>query len=294
MDPTSRFLVGLFLSSAMLGIGLQVGVRDIRSTLATPGLLGRSLLANFVLVPALGVFIVRVVPMPLDVAIGFLMLALAPGGLGALQFTSRAKGALFYAGALTLLLATLSVFFVAAIAGRFLPTTQPLTVPYGLVLGILFVFLALPLGVGVAVHHGFPKQAEKAGKVLGGIAALTFVAWVVYLMGVRKEAIAALGPGVVVAMLAFIGGSILIGLLFGGPDWETRAVLASASSMRNAGLCFIIATRSFPGTKVPVAILAFSALMVPPNLMLTLYSVLRGRRKHGPGHVGTKLSHTHA
>ena len=78
-------------------------------------------------------------------------------------------------------------------------------------------------------------------------------------------------------MLVFILGSMIIGWLLGGPCAETRRVLASASSMRNAALCLLIANCDFPHTKVPATVLAFSALMLPPNLLLTLYALIRNR-----------------
>jgi BASS family bile acid:Na+ symporter len=78
-------------------------------------------------------------------------------------------------------------------------------------------------------------------------------------------------------MVVFVLASMSIGWLLGGPYAETRRVLASASSMRNAALCLLIANHDFPSTDVPATVLAFSALMVPPNLLLTLYALIRKR-----------------
>jgi BASS family bile acid:Na+ symporter len=41
--------------------------------------------------------------------------------------------------------------------------------------------------------------------------------------------------------------------------------------MRNVALALAIASRSFPGANVDVGILAFSALMLPPNVLFTIY-----------------------
>jgi BASS family bile acid:Na+ symporter len=277
MDPFTRIVLRVFLATAMLGIGLQVKAQDARSVLAARGLVARSLAANFLVVPALGVLLVRGVPMPPDVETGFLLVAFAPGGLGALQFTTKGKGALFYAGALTFVLALLSIFVSPAAAGLLRPELRSLSVPYTQALGFLLAYLLLPLAVGMAAHARFSGLAEKAGKVLAVISTLTFFAGAVYLRHGRRQAIIELGPSVTAAMLLFIVGSIFIGWLLGGPDAETRRVLASASSMRNAVLCLLIANRDFPSTQVPTAVLAFSALMLPPNLLLTLYALIRNR-----------------
>jgi hypothetical protein len=49
--------------------------------------------------------------------------------------------------------------------------------------------------------------------------------------------------------------------------------------MRNVGLCAVIAIESFPGTKVDIGIVAFSALMVTPNSLLALYESYREKRR---------------
>jgi BASS family bile acid:Na+ symporter len=293
MDTLARALADLFMVTAMLGIGLQVGAEDLRSTLAARGLLARSLLANFVLVPALGISIVAIVPMPADLATGFLLLALAPGGISALQFTSRAKGALLYAGGVTLVLAVLSIFFAPAVAELILPKSYSLSVPYARALEFLLLYLALPLVVGMVAHRLSPRAADKMAKVVTVVASLTFVVFVIYLMGRRKAAIAELGPVVVGAMLVFIVGSMLIGWFLGGPGKETRGVLATVSSMRNAALCFLVASRNFPDANVDVAVIAFSALMVPPNTLLALYLAIRNRRESKRARARAELRHAH-
>jgi len=277
MDLVSRWLAYAFLTTAMLGIGLQVDKDDIHSTLSKRSLLVRSLLANFVLVPALGILVVRLFPMSADVATAFILLAVAPGGLSALQFTKQAKGVGLYAGALTFVLSLLSVLVTPAVAEFVLGSS--LSLPYGRMIGFLVLFLALPLGVGIAGHRAYPRQAEKLARVASVVAAATFVAFVLYLMRRRSAAIGELGRPVVVAMLFFIVGSMAIGWALGGPAIETRRVLATATSMRNAAICLIIASRGFAGSDVEVAVVAFSALMVPPNMLFTVYALIQGRRK---------------
>ena len=50
MDTFSRILTFVFVSTAMLSVGLETTADDLRSLLASKGLLLRSLVANFVAV----------------------------------------------------------------------------------------------------------------------------------------------------------------------------------------------------------------------------------------------------
>ncbi len=65
----------------------------------------------------------------------------------------------------------------------------------------------------------------------------------------------------------------------GGPNHGTRRVLAINTSMRNVALCLAISSRSFSGTNVEVAVIAFSALMLPPNFLFTTYHGRKLKKK---------------
>ena len=59
MDLLPRILMLLFLMTAMLSVGMQTTAGDLRSLLRSKGLLLRSLLANFVAVPIVGIVLAR-------------------------------------------------------------------------------------------------------------------------------------------------------------------------------------------------------------------------------------------
>jgi hypothetical protein len=48
--------------------------------------------------------------------------------------------------------------------------------------------------------------------------------------------------------------------------------------MRHVVLCLIMALHTFPDPAVQAPLLAFSALMVPPNMLLTASMVIRSRK----------------
>jgi bile acid:Na+ symporter, BASS family len=59
MSGLARACTYLFLVSMMLSIGLEVTGRQMLDSLRNTSLVGRALLANLVLVPLLGLFLVR-------------------------------------------------------------------------------------------------------------------------------------------------------------------------------------------------------------------------------------------
>src|SRR5690242_10368806 len=95
-------LVHLFIVVYMFSVALETTRGQIVEQLKDPSKVGRVLLANLILVPTLGVALVHLFSMSPYVRIGFLLLALAPGGLFALQFARVAKGNLVLAVGLLL------------------------------------------------------------------------------------------------------------------------------------------------------------------------------------------------
>jgi bile acid:Na+ symporter, BASS family len=276
LDPLSRSLTLLFLIATMLSIGLQVTLPELRLALADRRLVLRVLLVNFILVPALGALLVRMVPLSTNVAVALVLLAASAGGPNALQFSSKVKGGVAAAAAFLFILSLLSIPLAPAISRALLPTDQSLELPVGRALAGLVLYLLLPLLAGLAVHRLQPRLAGLLAKPLTIIGTLAFVAVVVRTMAVKKQAMAALDQPELLAMLALIIGSMVLGWLFGGPARETRRVLASTTGMRNAAIALLIAFNSFAGTDVDAAVVACVALMIPANMIYTLAATIRG------------------
>jgi len=283
LDTLPKMLTYLFLVTAMLSVGMQTTTRDLRSLLASKGLLLRALLANFVVVPIIGILLTRMLPLTPGATVAFLLLACTPGGISAVQFTTKIKGASLFAGSCAFLLSFVAVVLSPALLELALPGDISVVVPYGRALLFVVAFLLVPLVLGIAVSRRVEGVAEKLAKPCALISAVAFVSVIVLLMSQRKEAMNAVGKEALLSMLLFIVLSMIAGWFMGGPARETRHVLASVTGMRFVALCLVIALNSFPDPAVQTALVAFSALMIPPNMLYTLYWVIRSKRKARAG-----------
>ncbi len=278
IDLLPRILVLLFLITAMLGVGLQTTAGDLRSLVRSKGFLLRSLLANFVAVPIVGIALARTLPFKPEAAAALLLLACTPGGISALQFTTRIKGASLFAGSSAFLLTFVAVFLSPALVALVLPGDITVKIPYGRALLFVVVFLLFPLVAGTLVRSRGERLAEKLSKPCAIISLVLFIVVLVLLMGLRKEATNAVGKEALLYMLIFIIISMAVGWLMGGPAKETRPVLATVTGMRHVGLSILIALNAFPDPAVQAPLLAFSVLMVPPSMLLTAYMLIRSRK----------------
>jgi bile acid:Na+ symporter, BASS family len=278
LDTKAIVLVLLFLVTAMLSVGMQTQVSDLRSLISSRRFLARLLLANFVVVPIVGVAIALLLPLEPRVAAALVLLACTPGGLSALNFTTKVKGDAYLAGAAMCLLSLLALFVSPLLLKLVLPAHVELVVPYGRYLGFILIFLVLPLLVGMLVLGKAPAAAMKLSKPLGLVSLVVFISFMVASGAARKAAAGEIGVVAVLAILLFIVVSMTIGWFIGGPARDTRQVLATATGIRNVVLCMAIVQASAPGHPVLVPLFAFSLLMVPPDMLFTIYCAVQAKR----------------
>jgi hypothetical protein len=63
------------------------------------------------------------------------------------------------------------------------------------------------------------------------------------------------------------------------PPCDARRILATATSVRNAALCIAIVENSAPGHAVLVPLIVFSLLMVPTNMVFSIYDAVQAKRR---------------
>ena len=243
--------------------------------------MGRALLANFVIIPILGVIILRFFDLPPEIRTGFLLLAIAPGGLLALQFARVSKGNRVFAVAILLVFCLLAILITPLFVYLFFPREGAGRLPFGWLTMMLLLLIVTPLSIGRALQQFIPEHAPKLGLWLGRFSIVIFIVAALTAGKYRSPAIKLMGTEGIAAIVLLILGAWVVGWLLGGPEIRNRKVLAISSSMRNVGVCVPIASNYFSGTDVSIPLLAFSGIMIPMNMVFALVigRALRGSEK---------------
>src|SRR5262249_40441543 len=149
----SLTLTLLFVVTRMLYVGLSVAPAELGDLRRNSSFVVRALLANFILVPALGVAIAAVGRVPVQAALAILLLALLGGGVDLLALGERSNGESRRGPAL--------IFLLSLVGGLISPIVrlviQPLGTPimasvWGL-LAVTLLAVPLPLMVGLLVRR---------------------------------------------------------------------------------------------------------------------------------------------
>jgi BASS family bile acid:Na+ symporter len=264
-------LLNFFVAVVMFSIGLRTSSGELVNVLRHRDLMTRTLVANCVLIPAIGFLLVRVFALAPEARIGVLLLAAIPGTPIALQFTRTAKTKLAFAAAMTFVLSLVSIAMTPLAIEAMPEIVQRNERPVVLLITNIALYIGLPLCAGVWAARCAPKIAPRLELPLGLLATVVFLFLMWETRLVRRQALDAIrGRGAILAMILLLLFSMLIGWLAGGPDRETRRVLATSTGMRSVIVVLYIARYCFPGTNVYMVPIVYLSLMVPTNLLFHL------------------------
>jgi BASS family bile acid:Na+ symporter len=275
-------LLDFFVALVMLSIGLSVSGRELLDVLRNRALFARTLVANCLLIPGIGFLLVNIFPLTPDARVGILLLAAIPGTPIALQFTRMAKTRLAFAAVMTFLLAVVSIATTPLVLEVMPQTAQRSERPILSLTFSILLYIAAPLCAGLWVARRAPKIAPRAVLPLEILATVVFLFLMWETRLARRQALYAIaGRGTILAMFSLLVMSMLIGWFIGGPDGDSRRVLATSTGMRSVIVVLYVARYCFPGTNIYMIPIVYLSLMVPSNLLFHL--AFMGWHKLQPG-----------
>ena len=233
----------IFVVGSMLSMGLSLTIHMIAEPLRDRRLVLSALLANFIVVPALIIFLSTIMPLDMDVKIGMFILALAAGAPFVPKLTQFAKGNIAVGvGIMTLLM------FVTVIV---LPTVLPLMIPgvrvdpWQVAQPLIFLML-IPLGIGLVVKQRYEQLAEHAAGILNRVTTISIIILLFLFLGAYWDRITGtFGTGAVGFSIIFVILSLIIGYYLGGRDPSTRRVFGIATAQRNIAAGILTAATNF-------------------------------------------------
>lgn len=261
-------LAAVTVCCVMFGIGLGIAPRELVSAWRRPGLMLRALFAVLVAVPVVAWAVCVALDLPREVAVGIVLMAIAPGAPLALQRSLGAGAHHAFAPGLQISVAALAVvsmpLSVAAINHVY--GTHGSLSPLQLMKQVMTLQL-LPLGFGVATGRLLPRTGAWLRPRLDRLGKLLLVLLVVYVAFAFREDLARAGTGMILAMVLTTVGALGLGHALGGPDPGTRTAVAIVSAARNAGLALLAATLNSAPAAVtavlPVYIFVSALTMIP-------------------------------
>lgn len=244
------------LGVIMFGMGLTLTVPDFKlvATRPLPVLLG--VVAQFGIMPLLGLGISVALQLPASIAAGVILVGCAPGGTASNVVTYLARGDVALSVAMTsvstLLAPLLTPLLTLWLAGRYLPVDAA-----DMAVSILQIVL-VPVALGLLVRALLPTLVARALPALPWISVVTIALVVAAVVSVSADSLVDAGLVVFAAVVLHNGMGLALGYLFGrvtGQPERVRRTMAVEVGMQNSGLAAGLAAQYFnPLAALPGAV----------------------------------------
>ncbi len=270
LDLALKVTLLIFMVGNLLDMGLKLKLREALGGLRNVRFVVLSLLWGFVLCPALGYFLTKVIPLEQPYAIGMILLGMVPCAPFLPAMADKARADLAYTAAFMLLASVVTV--------AYMPFAVPvmvkgLTASAWTIAKPLLFFVMVPLAIGMAIQRAsatFAFRIEPFVKKTTGIDTLVMLALCVVVYG--KGFIGAIGTYAIGTQILFFTVAIAASYCFSpGLKQEQKSVLSLGMSTRNIGAAF---APLFAISGVDQRAFVMVALGVP---MQTIFSLLAAR-----------------
>ncbi len=254
--------VPVFSVTSMLFVGLGHEAREIFAPFHSPRSVIVPLLANFALVPILGMGILRLFPLDRPLGNGLILLSTAAGAPFLVKLTQFARHDVALGAALLVLLLPVTVVFMPVVVPWILSEAK---VSAGAIAAPLALTMLLPLAVGLLLRSHSAPRALRWRPIMSRASTVSLLVLVGTTALLNLRAILRLlRTAAIPAAVVLIAGAFGIGYGLGGARFERRCALGLATAQRGLAAAMVVAAESFehPDTLVMVVVSSLVGLAV--------------------------------
>src|SRR5210317_91818 len=278
MNFITDMILPLALAFIMFTLGLGLSISDFSNVFKKPKNFLIGLVSQLIFLPIVGLILVIIWPLPIEIAIGVMLIAAAPGGVTSNILTFFARGDVALSVSLTAvmsLLSAVSVPIVLAISigligDSSLPESISLT---GIALS-MFLIVTLPVLLGMGVRSFLNSLTLKIEKSARFISTLLFVLVLVGAILAERENVVSYfaQTGLVVLTLNIL--MMLIAFYwsgFFGMGIAQKKAIAIECGLQNGTLAIFVGTSLFGGGLYIIPAATYSLVMYLTSLIFIYF-----------------------
>jgi BASS family bile acid:Na+ symporter len=278
MNFVTDVILPLALAFIMFTLGLGLSISDFSNVFKKPKNFLIGLISQLIFLPIVGLILVIIWPLPIEIAIGVMLIAAAPGGVTSNILTFFARGDVALSVSLTAvmsLLSAVSVPIVLAISigligDSSLPESISLT---GIALS-MFLIVTLPVLLGMGVRSFLNSLTLKIEKSARFISTLLFVLVLLGAILAERENVVSYFAQTGLVVLALNILMMLIAFywsgLFGTGISQKKAI-AIECGLQNGTLAIFVGTTVFGGGLYIIPAATYSLIMYLTSLLFIYF-----------------------
>ena len=254
----SPSIINPMLGVVMLGMGLTLNPSDFKTVFSRPKDVIAGCAAQFVVMPLLALLLTKAFSLPVEIALGVVLVGCCPGGTASNVITYLSKGDLSLSVAMTTVSTLLAPFLTPFLTWALIGETVDVDV-VSMFLSIFFVVI-LPVALGLTIQRFLPRFTKVVSTYLPSFSVLVIALIVMIVVSLNSAKLLSCGALVVlVVVLHNVMGLALgyaVAKLLRMSGAKSKAVSIEVG-MQNSGLASSLALTSFaqyPLAAVPGAV----------------------------------------
>ena len=278
MNFVTDVILPLALAFIMFTLGLGLSIADFSNVFKKPKNFLIGLVSQLIFLPIVGLILVIIWPLPIEIAIGVMLIAAAPGGVTSNILTFFARGDVALSVSLTAvmsLLSAVSVPIVLAISigligDSSLPESISLT---GIALS-MFLIVTLPVLLGMGVRSFLNSLTLKIEKSARLISTLLFVLVLLGAILAERENVVSYFAQTGLVVLALNILMMIIAFYwsgFFGTGISQKKAIAIECGLQNGTLAIFVGTSVFGGGLYIIPAATYSLVMYLTSLIFIFF-----------------------
>jgi len=265
------------LALIMLGLGLGLTVQDFLRILKQPKDFFIGFVCQLIVLPIIAFLLIKILNTPLELALGVMIIAAAPGGVTSNVLTKFAKGDVALSVSLTAVISLISIFTVPFVVFN---SAELLNVSYISnnisMLGIslkMFLVVTLPVMIGMLIRKFATNFILNNTKTIQRISILLFLLvfiaiwieeWDKIVSFITRAGLVALILNVVMMTVGFYVAKVF------ASGMEQRKCISLECGLQNGTLAVFVSTQIFDNIVYMVPTAAYALIMFVTSIIFVL------------------------
>ena len=272
----AKTIAPVCLAIIMFGLGLGLTTSDFTRLLKTPRDFFVGFLSQVILLPVIAFGLILIIPMPIEIAMGVMIIAAAPGGVTSNVLTKFANGDVALSVSLTAVVSLLAIFTVPLIvfnSASFIGVEITKDISMASIAVKMFFVVTVPILFGMIVRSLMTDFIISKTLIIQRLSIILFLIVFISIWVEEWDRIvsfivrAGLVTGILNLVMIFVGYYVAKIFASGVPQ---RRCISLECGLQNGTLAVVVATQLFDEMVFMVPTAAYALIMFVTSIFFVL------------------------
>ena len=272
----AKTIAPVCLAIIMFGLGLGLATSDFTRLLKTPRDFFVGFLSQVILLPIIAFGLILIIPMPIEIAMGVMIIAAAPGGVTSNVLTKFANGDVALSVSLTAVVSLLAIFIVPLIvfnSANFIGVEITKEISMKSIAVKMFFVVTVPVIFGMIVRSLVTDFIISKTLIIQRLSIILFLIVFISIWVEEWDRIvsfiarAGLVTGILNLVMIFVGYYVAKIFASGVPQ---RRCISLECGLQNGTLAVVVATQLFDEMVFMVPTAAYALIMFVTSIFFVL------------------------